>query len=122
LLTAATLNLPLSAGFHVSDRNRPDLNWKDGIFTWRYRNKLTLDRTFSVYSYHMIPYAAGEGYYESQYDKWSTTALYLGSLFPVGKHVQFNAYYEHENNTGKHPNQQVNAVGLALYVYFSVEK
>jgi len=46
----------------------------------------------------------------------------LGSLFPVGKHVQFNAYYKHENNTGKHPNQQVNAVGLALYVYFSVEK
>jgi hypothetical protein len=53
---------------------------------------------------------------------WSTTALYLGSLFPVGKHVQFNAYYEHENNTGKHLNQQVNAVGLALHVYFSVEE
>jgi hypothetical protein len=122
LLTAATLNLPLSAGFHVSDRNRADLDWKNGIFTWRYRNKLTLDRAFSVYSYHLIPYVAGEGYYESQYGKWSTTALYLGSLFPVGKHVQFNAYYEHENNTGKHPNQQVNAVGLALYVYFSVEK
>lgn len=122
LLTAATLNLPLSAGFHVSDRNRADLDWQNGIFTWRYRNKLTLDRTFSVYSYHLIPYVAGEGYYESQYGKWSTTALYLGSLFPVGKHVQFNAYYEHENNTGKHPNQQVNAVGLALYVYFSVEK
>jgi hypothetical protein len=122
LLTAATLNLPLSAGFHVSDRNRADLDWKNGIFTWRYRNKLTLDRTFSVYSYHLIPYVAGEGYYESQYGKWSTTALYLGSLFPVGRHVQFNAYYEHENNTGKHPNQQLNAVGLALYVYFSVEK
>ena len=83
---------------------------------------MTLDRTFSVYSYHLIPYAAGEGHYESQYSKWSTAAVYLGSLFPVGKHVQFNAYYEHENNTGKHPNQQVNAVGLALYVYFSVEK
>jgi hypothetical protein len=34
LLTAATRNLPLSAGFHVSDRNRADLNWKNGIFTW----------------------------------------------------------------------------------------
>jgi hypothetical protein len=122
LLTAATLNLPLSAGFHVSDHNRADLDWKSGIFAWRYRNKLTLDRTFSVYSYRLIPHVAGEGYYESQYRKWSTTPLYLGSLFPVGKHVQFNAYYEHENNTGKHPNEQVNAVGLALYVYFSVEK
>jgi hypothetical protein len=122
LLAAATLNFPLSGGFHLSDRNRADLDWKDGIFTWRYRNKLTVERTFSVHSCHVIPYVAGEGYYESQYGKWSTTTLYVGSLFPVGKHVQFNSYYEHENNTGKHPNQQVNALGLALYVYFSLEK
>jgi hypothetical protein len=46
----------------------------------------------------------------------------MGSMFPVGKHVQFNSYYEHENNTGKHPNQQANAVGLALYVYYSLEE
>jgi len=122
MLTVATLNLSLSAGFHLSDRNRADLDWKNGIFTWRYRNKLTIDRTFAIYSYHLIPYVAAEPYYESQYGKWSTTALYAGSLFPVGKHVQFNAYYEHENNTGKHPNQQVNAVGLAVYLFFSLEK
>ena len=122
MLTAATLNFALVAGFHLSDRNRADLDWKNGIFTWRYRNKLTIDRTFSVYSYHLIPYVAAEPYYESQYGKWSTTALYAGFLCPVGKHVQFNAYYEHENNTGKHPNQQVNAVGLAMYLYFSVAK
>lgn len=122
MLTAATLNFPLTAGFHLSDRNRADLDWKNGEFTWRYRNKLTIDRAFSVHSYHLIPYLAAEPYYESQYGKWSTTALYAGSLFPVGKHVQFNAYYEHENNTGKHPNQQVNAVGLALYLYFSLAK
>jgi len=29
------------------------------------------------------------------------------------KHVEFNTYYEHENNTGKHPNKPENAVGLA---------
>jgi len=34
LLTAATLNLPLRAGLHVSDRNRADLDWKNGMFTW----------------------------------------------------------------------------------------
>jgi uncharacterized protein DUF2490 len=122
MLTAATLNFPLTAGFHASDRNRADLDWKNGEFTWRYRNKLTIDRAFSLHSYHLIPYVAAEPYYESQYGKWSTTALYAGSLFPIGRHVQFDAYYEHENNTGKHPNQQVNAVGLALYLYFSVAK
>jgi hypothetical protein len=122
LLTMVTFNFPLSAGLHVSDRNRADLDWKNGGFTWRYRNKLTLERTFSIHSYHLIPYIAAEPYYESQYSKWSTTALYAGCLFPVGKHVEFNAYYEHENNTGKKPNMPVNQVGLALYLYFSVAK
>ena len=40
LLTAATLNFPFSAGFHVSDRNRVDLDWENGIFTWRYREQI----------------------------------------------------------------------------------
>jgi hypothetical protein len=122
MLVAVTSNFPLSAGFFLSDRNRADLDWKNGIFTWRYRNKLTLDRTFRVCSYHFIPYVAAEPFYESQYGKWSTTSLYAGSLFPLGKHVQFNTYYEHDNNTGKRPNRQVNSVGLVLNLYFSLEK
>lgn len=60
--------------------------------------------------------------YESKYSNWSTTALFAGCLFPMGKLVQFNSYYEHENNTGKKSNQQTNSVGLGLYLYFSVEK
>jgi hypothetical protein len=122
MLVAVTSNFPLKAGFSLSDRNRADLDWKNGIFSWRYRNKLTLERTFAIRSYHFIPYAAAEPFYESQYGKWSTTSLYAGSLFPVGKHVQFNTYYEHDNNTGKHPNRQVNSAGLAMYLYFSMEK
>jgi hypothetical protein len=122
MLVAVISNFPLNAGFSLSDRNRADLDWKSGIFTWRYRNKLTLDRTFAIRSYHFIPYVAAEPFYESQYSKWSTTSLYAGSLFPVGKHVQFNIYFEHDNNTGKHPNRQVNSVGLALNLYFSLEK
>ncbi len=81
-----------------------------------------MNESLSIHSYHFIPYIAAEPYYESQYKKWSTTALYAGCLFPVGKHVQFNTYYEHENNTGKSPNQQQNYIGLALYLYFSLAK
>jgi len=118
MLPMATLNFPMKAGLHISDRNRADLDWINGAFTWRYRNKLAVQRTFSINTYHLIPYVAGEPYYTSQYSKWSTTALYAGCLLPVGKHLQFNTYYEHENNTGKHPNKSKNAVGLALYLYF----
>jgi hypothetical protein len=120
--TVLTSHFALKAGILISDRNRADLDWKSGTFAWRYRNKLTLERTFTVYSYHLIPYVAAEPYYVEKYHKWSTTDLYAGSLFPVGKHVQFNAYYEHENDTGKHPNKQTNSLGLALNLFFSVAK
>ena len=106
----------------LSDRNRIELDWKAGVFTWRYRNKLTLERTFAIRSYHLIPYLAAEPFYESQYNKWSTTDLFAGCLLPVGKHFQFNAYYEHENDTGKSPNRQENYVGLVLNMYFSARQ
>jgi hypothetical protein len=120
--TIATLHFPLKVGFLLSDMNRADLDWKNGGFTWRYENKLTVERSFSIHSYHFIPYIAAEPYYESQYKKWSTTELYAGCLFPVGKHVEFDSYYEHQNNTGKSPNQQQNYIGLALYLFFSLAK
>jgi hypothetical protein len=121
MIVAVTSNFPLKAGFLISDRNRADLDWQTGRpFTWRYRTKFAVERTVSVYSYHFIPYVAAEPYYESQYGKWSTTALFAGSLFPVGKHVQFDAYLEHQNNTGgKRPNKQDKEIGLALHLYFA---
>jgi hypothetical protein len=119
MIVAATFNFPLKAGILIWDRNRADLDWKNGSFTWRYRNRFQLERTISIASYHLIPYIASEPYYESQYSKWSTTALYAGCLFPIGKHVQIESYYEHQNNTGKRPNKQDEEVGLALHLYFS---
>jgi hypothetical protein len=114
----ATFHFPTVARILISDRNRADLDWSNGGFTWRYRNRLTIERRFSIHSYHPAPYASAEVFYESKYAKWSTTALYAGCLLPIGKHIQLDPYYEHENNTGKSPNQQVNAVGLILNLYF----
>jgi hypothetical protein len=121
MLMAATFNFPLKAGFSISDRNRTDLDWRNGSFTWRYRNKLTVERTVTIRNFHHIPYVAVEPFYESQFNKWSTTALYAGSLFPVGRHVQFNLYYEHENNTGGAKNHPENALGLALYLFLALD-
>jgi hypothetical protein len=117
-IEAATSHFPLMAGILLSDRNRADLDWKGGGFRWRYRNKLTLERTFSVHWFHFTPYIAAEPFYNSQYGKWSSTDLYGGCLFPVGKRVEFDSYYEHENDTGKSPNRQQTFVGVALHLYF----
>ena len=113
-----TSNLPLVYGILLSDRNRVDLDWSQNSFTWRYRNRLKLQRTVSIRTYHLTPYLSGEAFYLSQYKKWSTTALYAGCLFPLGKHVGFDLYYEHQNITCKNPNQQLSQFGLILNLYF----
>jgi hypothetical protein len=120
-IEAVTFHYPVWGGILVTVRNRADLDWQSGSFTWRFRAKLTIERTFRIRSYHLIPYAAAEPFYESQYNKWSTTDLYAGCLLPVGKKVQFDSYYQHQNNTGRRPNREDNFVGLALHLYFSLE-
>ena len=115
-----TFHFPMKGTFLLTDRNRADLDWKSGNFSWRYRNRFQIEKRVTIRSYHPGPYASVEFFYESQYSKWSDTAIYAGCLFPIGKHVEFNPYYEHQNNTGKSPNQQLNQLGLMLSFYFSV--
>jgi hypothetical protein len=118
VLLEATPNLPLLAGILLSDRNRGELNFSSKGLDWRYRNRVNLQRALDVYSYHPIPYASVELYYDSKYEKWSSTAVYAGCRLPLGRRVQLDPYYEHENNTGKKPNQQVNAIGVILGLSF----
>jgi hypothetical protein len=114
----ATLHFPLKAGLLLSDRNRADLDWKSGNFLWRYRNRLQIEKGLRIHSYHPAPHASVEFFYQSQYEKWSDTAIYLGCLFPMGRHVELNPYYEHQNNTGHKPNQQLNQFGLVVVIAF----
>jgi hypothetical protein len=121
LVLEATLHFPAKFELLLSDRNRSDLDWSDEKFKWRYRNRLEIEKSLTIRSYHPSPYASVEVYYESQYQKWSTTEIYIGSLFPIKKHFQLDPYYEHQNNTGKKPNSQLNGIGLILNMYFSAK-
>jgi hypothetical protein len=38
-----------------------------------------------------------------------------------GQIFELDAYYRHENNTGKAPNEQQNSIGLAVYFFLSME-
>jgi hypothetical protein len=114
----ATSRFPLGTKALITDRNRFDLDWKSGEFTWRYRNRLQLEGPIPIGQYHVTPYASVEPFYQSQYGKWSETALYAGCIFPIRKHFQLDPYYEHQNQTGKRPNEQLNQFGVVLNLYF----
>jgi|SRR5271170_5136823 len=122
MILTATTHLPVKpALLLLSDRNRSDLDWSNGTFTWRYRNKLEIERPLTIHSYHPAPYSSVEVYYESQYRKWSTTEIYAGCLFPIRRRFELDPYYEHQNNTGKSPNSQLHGIGLILNVYLSAK-
>ena len=114
----ATGRYPLVRGVLLSDRNRADLRFIAGEFSWRYRNRLMAERTFAIRSYHFSSYIRAEVYYDGNLHKWSRTTETFGLVFPTRKRAEIEPYYEHQNDTSSAPNRQVNALGLALSLYF----
>jgi hypothetical protein len=53
-----TPRFPLKSGVVIWDRNAADLRLIEGRFSWRYRNRLSLGRTFVINRYHFPPYSA----------------------------------------------------------------
>ena len=112
------LNYTIPHKVLLPDRNRGDLDWAEGKFSWRYRNRLSVTSKAKIRGYEVAPLVAAEAFYSSRYGKWSDTALYAGCLFPIHKHVELNPYYEHQNATGKSPDQKLNQLGLMLSLFF----
>jgi hypothetical protein len=106
------LNFPGKGGFSFPTETAPDLNWSSGNFSWHYRNRVSVKRPWKIHGWHFSPYVSAEFWYTSRHSKWITTSIFAGCLFPFGKYVDFNPYYEHQSKSGKSPNQQLNPVGI----------
>ena len=114
----ATARLPLVGGILASDRNRMEIRSIEGSESWRYRNRLTIEREFSIGRFRFNPYLRGEIYYDSRHDKFSRNALIVGSAFPITRHFELESYFEHQNDSGGSSNRTVNAVGFVANLYF----
>ena len=113
----ATGRFPLAVGVLVSDRSHVDVRYISDEWSWRYRNRLSLERDVRIKSYHFAPYIRAEAFYDSRYGKFSRTTEDVGATFPVRRRIEIEPYYEHQNDTSKAPNRQVNAFGLTLSLY-----
>ena len=114
----ATFRTPSTRKLSFSDRSQFEFDWKSHGFTWQYRNRIRAEGPIRIGRYHPTPYASIEAYYQSQYGKFSDTAIDVGCLFPIKTHVQIDTYYQHQNETGKSPNQQLDQFGLTLNLFF----
>jgi hypothetical protein len=116
-----TTRFHLPWSMDLAERNRFDLRFSDSQFTWYYRNRLTLERSFKIRSYSFLPYARGEIYYDSKSGKLSKNTYSFGAYFPIRKRMELEGYYERENTTGGSP-PHVNGVGTTLSIYFHQKK
>ena len=113
-----TPRIPLPWGILVGDRNRIDLRLIEGSgFSWRYRNRLSAQRTFRIHPFVFSPYVQGEIFYNSNPGRWNKTTVQFGADVPFRKHFGFEPYYERDNNLGSVPSH-VNAFGLTTSIHF----
>jgi hypothetical protein len=102
----------------LSDRNRVDLRFIDGEFSWCYRNRLSAEREFSIGRVRLNPYARFEVYYDSRHSKWSRTELQAGSSFPVTRNWELESYFDYINDSSGSPTRQTKALGVVTTLYF----
>ena len=127
--TEQTLRKLLPGGLMVSDRNREDFRFVNGDFSFRYRNRVTIEREFNLFKQRNItPYVSGEIFYDTRYRIWNRNRLAVGlqtSLRrgPVRKmllperQVILDLYYMRQNDS-RSEIQHVNGIGAALTFYF----
>jgi hypothetical protein len=129
LLTEQTLRQLLPGDLLLSDRNREDFRFVNGDFSFRYRNRVTLEREVHLLKGRTItPYVSGEICYDSRFNTWNRNRFAVGvqqSLLrgPLRKmllperQVILDLYYMRQNDS-RSDIQHVNAIGAALAFYF----
>lgn len=136
LLTEQTFRKLIPGDLILSDRNREDFRLVNGGFSFRYRNRVTLEREFRLPKFvpklltgrSITPYVSGEIFYDTRYGIWNRNRLAVGFqqsmkrglLRKMGlfRHqIIFDFYLMHQNDS-RASTPHVNAVGAALGFYF----
>ena len=128
-LTEQTLRKLLPRDLLLSDRNRQDFRFVNGDFSFRYRNRVTLEREFHLFKGRTItPYVSGEIFYDTRYNTWNRNRFAVGvqqslrrgplqkMLLPK-RQVILDLYFMRQNDS-RSDIRHVNAIGAALAFYF----
>jgi hypothetical protein len=129
VLTEQTLRKLLPGELLLSDRNREDFRFVNGDFSFRYRNRVSIEREVDLFKERTItPYASAEIFYDTRTSAWNRNRLAVGfqqslrrgplrkMLLPK-RQVILDLYYLRQNDS-RSETQHVNALGAALAFYF----
>ena len=117
ILVQAIPKYVLFAKILAQDRNRIEFRWTNGIYDFRYRNKLTIDRTFKIDKLRLIPYASGELFWDRNHHAWNENQYAFGVRFPYKKSFMLDTYYLRQNCTTCSLDP-LNVFGVQANLYF----
>jgi hypothetical protein len=129
ILTEQTLKKLLPGDLLLSDSNRQDFRFIKGDFSFRYRNRVQLEREIQVFKKHSItPYVSGAIFYDTRFDVWNRNRFAVGIMTslragPLRKlllpknQVILDLYYLHQNDSRSNP-AHVDGFGAVLQFYF----
>lgn len=129
LIAEQTLRKLLPADFLLSDRNREDFRFVNGEFSFRYRNRLTIERELPLFEGRNItPYVSGEIFYDTRFSVWNRNRIAVGvqhtlirgplqKMLLHKRQVVLDIYFMKQNDS-RSQIPHVRALGAALVFYF----
>jgi Protein of unknown function (DUF2490) len=112
----ATPSLRPGRHLFLADRNLVEFRWKNGEYSNRYRNRLTVEMGLAAGRFRFTPYASGEVFYSSSSHSWNETQVAAGVHVPYRRLLMVDAYYLRQDCDTCSPNP-LNVFGLTLNLY-----
>lgn len=104
----------------LTDRNRIDLRRFDGDSnpSFRYRNRVQIEKGFVLFSKDLTGFVSYELYYDSRYNKWGQRHRFIGGVsVPLAEWASVDVFYGHHFET--EPKYETgSALGVAFGLYF----
>jgi hypothetical protein len=134
LLADQILRKLLPAGVLLTDRNREEFRFITGELSFRYRNRVTIEREFQWFNVPLLkgrtitPYISGEISYDTRYGVWNRNRYAVGMIQSLKRGpllrkllpkrgLNLDIYLMRQNDSRSTP-AHVNALGSALVFYF----
>jgi hypothetical protein len=100
----------------MNDRSRFEFRWINGIYHFRYRNRLMFERPVKIKAIRLTPYGAAEAFWDQRFGKWNQFKFTSGVQIPFIRRSSFDLFYERQHCVTC-ADAHTNIVGLSLNLY-----
>ena len=114
---SATAISPKFSGVTVSNRVLFERRWRKPANSWRYRNRLQIERTFKPNKLEFRLFASDEIYYDFLAKSWLRNRFIVGAGKPISKQLSLDVYYLRQNDGRSRPGD-IHVIGTGLRIRF----